>query len=278
MSIRPDHSLYDENSAKVAGRKVKAIFFDIDGTLVPIGQKEMSSEVYSVLEDLQRRGIKLFISSGRGRSFIKNIRNFPFDGFITMNGALLTVGEEVVFKCSIGKDYAKEIARTCQENTLPCVAFLSDRVGINLQSDRTAFVNHLINVGPFPLVDIEETVSANDIYQFTLYLSEEEVNSYFGDGFPGTSWPRWHPAIVDVTPEGISKGTTLEAAARHLGIGIEQTMAFGDAGNDISMIKSAGIGIAMGNSTKEVKDAADYVTLNDTDGGIAAALSYFGLI
>jgi hydroxymethylpyrimidine pyrophosphatase-like HAD family hydrolase len=55
-------------------------------------------------------------------------------------------------------------------------------------------------------------------------------------------------------------------------------MAFGDAGNDISMIKSAGIGIAMGNSTQEVKDAADYVTLNDTDGGIAAALSYFGLI
>ena len=278
MSIRPDHSFYDENTAKVAGRKVKAIFFDIDGTLVPIGQKEMSCEVYSVLEELQRRGIKLFISSGRGRSFIKNIRNFPFDGFITMNGALLTVGDEVVFKRSIGKEHAKKIARICQENALPCVAFLSDRVGINLQSDRTAFVNHLINVGPFPLVDIEQTVSANDIYQFTLYLSEEEVKSYFGEGLAGTSWPRWHPAIVDVTPEGISKGTTLEAAARHLGIGIEQTMAFGDAGNDISMIKSAGIGIAMGNSTREVKDAADYVTLDDTDGGIAAALSYFGLM
>lgn len=278
MSIRPDHSFYDENTAKVAGRKVKAIFFDIDGTLVPIGQKEMSCEVYSVLEELQRRGIKLFISSGRGRSFIKNIRNFPFDGFITMNGALLTVGDEVVFKRSIGKEHAKKIARICQENALPCVAFLSDRVGINLQSDRTAFVNHLINVGPFPLVDIEQTVSANDIYQFTLYLSEDEVKSYFGEGLAGTSWPRWHPAIVDVTPEGISKGTTLEAAARHLGIGIEQTMAFGDAGNDISMIKSAGIGIAMGNSTREVKDAADYVTLDDTDGGIAAALSYFGLM
>ncbi len=271
-------SLLDKGYAKEVGSRIKAMFFDIDGTLVALGQKEMSDEVYDVLTQLQKKGIKLFISSGRGRCFIKNVKDFPFDGYITMNGALLTVNEQTVFSGKIGKEPAREIVRICGENSLPCVAFLSDRVGINLQSDRTAFVNHLIHVGPFPIVDLERTVEENDIYQFTLYLSKEEEEKYFGKNFPGLSWPRWHPAIVDVTPGGISKGTTLEQAALHLGIDLSETMAFGDAANDISMLETAGIGVAMGNATDDVKAVSDYVTLPDKEGGIVAVMEHFGLV
>ena len=271
-------ALLNPSFAKTIGDRIKAVFFDIDGTLVPIGQKEISLEVCSLLEELQRKGIKVFISSGRGRSFIRNVRDFPFDGYITMNGSLLTIGDETVLSSSISKDKALRIAEVCQQNTLPCVAFLSDHVGINLQSDRTAFVNHLIHVGPFPLVDLEKTVRENDIYQFTLYMSVEEEGEYFPGGLEGTSWPRWHPAIVDVTPGGVSKGLALEHAARHLGISPDQTMAFGDAANDISMLETAGIGIAMGNSTPEVMASADYVTSKDTEGGICAALAHFGIL
>jgi len=271
-------SLLDKGYAKEVGSRIKAMFFDIDGTLVALGQKEMSDEVYDVLTQLQKKGIKLFISSGRGRCFIKNVKDFPFDGYITMNGALLTVHEQTVFSGKIGKEPAREIVRICGENSLPCVAFLSDRVGINLQSDRTACVNHLIHVGPFPIVDLERTVEENDIYQFTLYLSKEEEEKYFGKNFPGLSWPRWHPAIVDVTPGGISKGATLEQAALHLGIDLGETMAFGDAANDISMLETAGIGVAMGNATDDVKAVSDYVTLPDKEGGIAAAMAHFGLV
>jgi len=270
--------LLDKDYAAEAGSRIKAIFFDIDGTLVALGQKEMTQELYDTLSQLQKKGIKLFISSGRGRSFIKNVRDFPFDGFITMNGALLTVGERTVYSAKIDKSPAKEIVRVCQEKSLPCVAFLSDHVGINLQSDRTAFVNHLLHVGPFPIIDLEKTAAEDDIYQFTLYLSAEEQQEYFGEGFQGLSWPRWHPAIVDVTPDGVSKGQTLSQAANHLGIDISETMAFGDAANDISMIEAAGIGVAMGNSSQQVKDVADYVTTEDVNGGIAAALAHFGLL
>ena len=271
-------ALLNPSFARAIGGKIKAVFFDIDGTLVPIGQKEMSLEIYSLLEGLRRKGIKVFISSGRGRSFIRNVRDFPFDGYITMNGALLTIGEEKVFSSTIEKDSALRIVRVCQQNSLPCVAFLSDHVGINLQSDRTAFVNHLIHVGPFPLVDLEKTVQENDIYQFTLYMSAEEEGEYFPGGLEGTSWPRWHPAIVDVTPGGVSKGLALEHAARYLGISADRTMAFGDAANDISMLEMAGIGVAMGNSASEVMASADYVTSKDTEGGINAALAHFGLL
>ena len=57
-----------------------------------------------------------------------------------------------------------------------------------------------------------------------------------------------------------------------------QVMAFGDGENDIAMIKFAGIGVAMGNASDDVKAAADYVTDTVDNGGIEKALKHFGLI
>ena len=62
------------------------------------------------------------------------------------------------------------------------------------------------------------------------------------------------------------------------GIRLEETMAFGDGGNDISMLRHAGIGVAMGNAKDDVKVIADYVTASVDDNGIADALKHFGIL
>ena len=62
------------------------------------------------------------------------------------------------------------------------------------------------------------------------------------------------------------------------GIKAEETIAFGDAENDLEMLKFAGIGVAMGNGEEQVKAQADYVTADVDDDGIAKALRHFGLI
>ena len=62
------------------------------------------------------------------------------------------------------------------------------------------------------------------------------------------------------------------------GLGIVECMAFGDGGNDISILRRAGTGVAMGNAGTEVKAAADYVTRDIDDGGVAHALRHFGII
>ena len=89
---------------------------------------------------------------------------------------------------------------------------------------------------------------------------------------------RWHPAFVDVTAKGNTKQNGIDQIIRHFGIKLEETMAFGDGGNDISMLRHAGIGVAMGNAKEEVKQAADYVTASIDDDGIAKALKHFGII
>ena len=73
------------------------------------------------------------------------------------------------------------------------------------------------------------------------------------------------------------KNKTLEAVAKAAGIAIEDTMAFGDGGNDIPILKRAGTGVAMGNALDNVKDAADYVTADIDDDGVAKALEHFGV-
>ena len=60
-----------------------------------------------------------------------------------------------------------------------------------------------------------------------------------------------------------------------MGISIEETISFGDGGNDIPMIEAAGLGIAMGNASDDVKAAADYITASVDDDGFAAALRKF---
>ena len=66
--------------------------------------------------------------------------------------------------------------------------------------------------------------------------------------------------------------------ALHEGLNPQQTIAFGDGGNDTTMIREAGIGVAMGNAIDELKEMADYVTTSVDDDGILNALKHFGLI
>ena len=81
-----------------------------------------------------------------------------------------------------------------------------------------------------------------------------------------------------MTARGNTKQKGLDEIIRHFGIRLEDTIAFGDGGNDIPILRHAGIGVAMGNASDRVKEAADYVTTSVDDDGIANALRYLNVI
>jgi len=82
---------------------------------------------------------------------------------------------------------------------------------------------------------------------------------------------------IEINSREATKGRALKKLAEHLEIPVSQTMAFGDDTNDITMLKAAGIGVAMGNADKEVKRAADFVTDGCDDNGVARAIKEFVL-
>lgn len=85
-------------------------------------------------------------------------------------------------------------------------------------------------------------------------------------------------AFADIIARGNSKSKGIDHVLEYYGIALKDTMAFGDGGNDIPMLGHAGIGVAMGNASDEVKAAADYVTTSVDEDGIMNALKHFGVL
>ena len=122
-----------------------------------------------------------------------------------------------------------------------------------------------------------EKVLEQDILQLTPFFTadyEQQLMAHLTQCISG----RWHPEFTDITANGADKGKGILAIAQHEGLDPDHTIAFGDGGNDTSMIRQAGIGIAMGNAIDELKQQADYVTSTVDEDGILNALRHFGIV
>lgn len=257
---------------------IRAAFFDIDGTLVGFRDKEVRDEVLEALDVLRARGIRVFISSGRPRGLIHNLKDYPFDGYITCNGSLVTLGGEVLHSAPIRAESALRIAEIAEEHHSPCAAFFAEEIGINFRNETTARINELLHVPTLPLVDLLEKVRTEPVYEYTVYVNEAQLDAHFRGKVERVAWPRWHPEFVDVTPDDSSKATAIARVLDRLGMDRSEIIAFGDGGNDIEMLRYAGTGVAMGNAEASVKAVADYVTTDVDEDGIRNALRRFGLL
>lgn len=83
---------------------------------------------------------------------------------------------------------------------------------------------------------------------------------------------RSEPFFLELVPQGIDKARSLAVLLDELGMTREQMVAIGDGYNDLSMIRFAGMGVAMANAQEPVKKAADYITLSNDEDGVAAAV------
>ena len=119
-----------------------------------------------------------------------------------------------------------------------------------------------------------DEVLQQDILQLTPADYEPELMARMPQCVSG----RWHPEFTDITANGADKGKGILAMARHEGFDVSRTIAFGDGGNDTSMIIQAGIGVAMGNAIEELKQQADYITTSVDDNGILNALRHLHVI
>lgn len=120
--------------------------------------------------------------------------------------------------------------------------------------------------------------AGGQVYQAIAFLTRQEeaaVEKWIPDG---CRFARWCESGVDIIPDQGGKAEGIQYFCNLYGIAQNETMAFGDAENDIDMLKAAGIGIDMGNSVDSIRKSADYVTNDVDDSGIANALSYFHVI
>ena len=261
---------------------IKALFFDIDGTLVPYGSGHIPEEVSEAIAELRKKGIKVFISTGRHIEWVNNLGDTEFDGFVTVNGGMCLDADRKSYlhKITIDKSDMARLESFSHRCDIPLVVVPAQGgIFITRYTPEVELVAAELHLPPVALKPVSHAID-KDVVQLMAFGSENDrrESGLFEETLLHCEPTSWNPYFCDIVPVGSDKSKGLEAMARHFGFDMSETMAFGDGSNDIGMLQAAGIGVAMGNADQKVKEAADYITTKDSDRGIINALTHFGLL
>lgn len=257
-----------------------ALFFDIDGTLVSFQTHQIPPSTILALTQAKANGHRVFIATGRPPLIITNLGAIEhlIDGYITINGALCFIGPDVVSCKDIPKEAVLTVVNDAKEKNYGLIVVGERDVAV---LDPQGEVDRLFR-GKLAVENLNQAKPLDGVLQQRIL----QLTPFFKEAYepdlmariPTCTSGRWNPDFTDITAKGADKGEGIKTLAKHLGLDIRYTMAFGDGGNDASMIKTAGIGVAMGNAIEALKNVAHYTTSSVDDDGILKALRHFGLV
>lgn len=264
---------------------IKLCAIDLDGTLFD-AKKNISFENKEAIKKAIAKGCKIVIASGRPIQGIipvleeLNLLN-DTDYVICYNGAKVmnTKTQEIIYSNIIyGKDI-KELYKESKRINVNFHAFRKNEMLItdmhNPYTDVEKRINHIEDY----LVDFNDISDEEEFIKCMMVSYEENIthamtvlNPKYYDAF---SVVRSSKIFLEFLNPETNKGKALIALAKYLNIDIKDTMAIGDAGNDLQMIKNAAIGVAMKNAFPEVLEAADYITSSNEESGVGQAINKF---
>lgn len=277
-------------------KKPKLLAMDLDGTLFN-DASTVSEKNKEAISHAQKEGVEIAISTGR-----------PYIGLplpymeeahiryaITTNGAAVYRYEgngqrTCLFSQCMSREKIAEVLPFLLERRMHFDVFI-DGDGFSDQRCRK-YIDDL----PMPLslrnyirdsrnvvediVAYTEGVSQN-VQKITMNFPRDEQEGARREVWERLSHDPYFRVVsggfsnLELTRQDVSKAAALEKLAEHLGFSLADTMAIGDSENDLDMIRAAGTGVAMGNSEEATKAAADYVTLSNTEDGVAAVIDQF---
>lgn len=265
----------------------KFISIDLDGTLLSTF-KNISSKNKEILKKVQEAGHTVMIATGRPyETAIKYAREIEIDKYsgllATYNGSIVTDiknnKELINIKFDIG--LLKEI-----------IAFIDSlEVDYSIMKDDVLYTNHHSKflVRLYRKIMGQEVVknrnfaenisfSSNKIllndFKGNLEKTKRLIEERFGDSVYVCFSS---PVSIELMPKGATKGIASMEMAKKFGISVKNIIAFGNTGNDESMVEMAGTGVAVGNASQELKDMSDFITLSNNKSGVGVYLEKYVL-
>jgi Cof subfamily protein (haloacid dehalogenase superfamily) len=257
---------------------IKLIAADVDGTLLN-SKKELTSEVIRAVNAVKERGIFFTIATGRD---IRGLRFFhdllsPGVPVITYNGAELRAADsgELISSLCLPEKSALEIIDGGLSRGFSVIVWSRGELYIAQPGKYSCGYADMYGIREKPLKDPAE-LSKNGITK-VIWAGEANVireleNELNKSPIPGSECCTSDVSYLEFMSKGVNKGYGLRAAAEKLGLQPWEVMAIGDGHNDLPMLHWAGVSVAMGNASPEVKSASRFVTESCDRNGLALAL------
>lgn len=273
---------------------IKLIAVDMDGTFLD-DEKNIPTESMEAVRECAKRGIEMVPATGRTLLGLPDeIKHMPGVRYaITVNGAVVVdlKEEKVIHSCKINTDLAVKIMELARdsEDDIMYDAYI-DGIGYTTENFRKRFDYYVRTPVLVELLrKTRKVVDDNIEYVREHHKEVEKINLFFREEqarqkmrqlletIPEIVVTSAIPSNLEINAKGADKGNAILRLAEYLKIRQEETMAFGDGGNDVTMIQKAGIGVAMENGYESVKAEADYITASNNEAGVAKAIRLFAL-
>lgn len=262
-------------------QQIKAVFFDIDDTLFIKDQGRFPESAVQAIRQLKANGIIVAIATGRARcSFPEQLNQLieqeGVDLFVTMNGQAVEYQGQILAKHPISTTQVHKLVHFFDQHQVDYAFITNHQIRVSKKSDIIARAFNPITTN---YKEDKDYFKQHDVFQVLAFYDEsfdETVKQ--AHILEGLRTVRWHEESVDIFDGAGSKARGIQAAAEHLGLKMENVMAFGDGLNDIEMLSQVGVGVAMGNGHEELKKVATHVTATIEQDGVYQFLHKAGLI
>ena len=255
---------------------IKAIFFDMDGTLVGYngeGKGEIPASAREVLAELRQKGVKIFAATGRCREEMDTLpylRTVEFDAVAAMNGQYCYTDTEELLVAPLAAEDLQGFLDLQQDGAVPAIIVEKMKCYVNMFTPEfSAAIAKIDSVLP-EVLDCSD-LPEKEVIQVVAF-ADEATEQRVEAAMPGAKATRWCPEFVDVISRTGGKDKGIEAILKHFGLKQDEFIAFGDGQNDMGMLQTAKIGIAMGNADEKLKAVADEVCADVNDDGVAITL------
>lgn len=263
--------------------QIKAVALDLDGTLLK-DNKTISNINKEVLRDLTKKGVKIFLATGRSYMAAKK---YAYelglgDTIITYNGAKVVdfVNDIVMYEMPLQPEYTKKILKMAKDKNIH-VNLYQDEVWYVEDASTRESIHYGENASIIPVEKDFDTFDSYEMTKMTMLDLDEseafttfckEVSSRFGrEVYTALS----QDFLFEVANKNINKGIVLRKVLRANGIDPQECVAFGDALNDLEMLTEVGYGVAMGNAPMNLKRKVRFVTDTNENNGVAKFLKKY---
>lgn len=267
----------------------RLLFLDLDGTLLN-DQKEITALNRQALEQALERGHGVVIATGRPLKSAKDLAgrlglDKPGCMMIASNGALLYDWEknDTIYSCTMPISTVRKLFAEANRRNLHIQTYEGERVLVEPRcvGKELEWYCERIGMAHKVIADAATDVVQEPVKCLMIALDDQAdlraMQQWIGESLAQEADCFFScKEYLEIVVKGMNKGNAVRRLCGLMGVDIANAVAVGDAANDLSMIRAAGIGVAMANGTEDVKAAADYITRNDNNhDGIAEVVEKF---